>query len=116
MNVILTIIIGQALAAAGQIAMKTGLRATGPLEVTPSAIVAMFTNPYILAGLAFYAVGTVFWLSALSRKELSYVYPFVALTYVLVLAGGVVLFGEQITMQGLVGTGLVLLGLSILML
>lgn len=116
MNVILTIVIGQALAAAGQIAMKTGLRGTGPLEVSPAAVLAMFTNPYILAGLAFYAVGTVFWLSALSRKELSYVYPFVALTYVLVLAGSVLIFGEQLTIQSIVGTGLVLLGLSILML
>ena len=48
----------------------------------PTTLWRMATNPYVVIGLLIYVGGTVFWLSALSRVDLSYAYPFASLSYV----------------------------------
>lgn len=87
MNIILVIIAGVTLAAIGQVSWKLGMDQAGPL-VSPdfATLLSLLLNPYILLGFVLYGVGTIFWLMALSKKELSFVYPFISLTYILVLA------------------------------
>jgi drug/metabolite transporter (DMT)-like permease len=58
----------------------------------------------VVAGLAIYLGGTVFWLTALSRVDLSYAYPFASLSYVVMLIASWALFKENITPLRLVGT------------
>jgi len=86
MNVLLIILIANVTAAVGQLLLKIGMGNVGQVDgIYFEKVVQMFTNPIVIAGLVTYAVGTVFWLTALSRKDLSYVYPFFAVTIILVL-------------------------------
>ena len=93
-------------AAAGQILLKQG--ATGR-----SALIA-FINPWVGGGLALYGVGTMIWIFALSRAPLTLVYPYTALTFVLVYLTGVLFFGEAAPRLAVVGVGRVLLGLLLI--
>jgi undecaprenyl phosphate-alpha-L-ara4N flippase subunit ArnE len=94
---------GALLAALGQVSFKQG--ADG------RALLADFANPWIVLGLVLYFAGTVFWILALSAVPLTVLYPFAALTYVLVNLFAVTLLGESLTPRGLAGTAFVLLGL-----
>jgi multidrug transporter EmrE-like cation transporter len=66
-----------------------------------------------MAGLGFYAIGTLLWLSALGRLELSQAYPFVSVGFALTTLSGWWLFSDELSMQRLVGIGITLLGIVI---
>jgi len=102
-QVVLFALAGAVLAALGQVSFKLG--ADGREGLTE------FINLWIVLGLVLYLAGTVFWILALSAVPLTVLYPFAALTYVLVNFLAVVLLGEQLTAKGLAGTAFVLLGL-----
>ncbi|MDP3822966.1 MAG: hypothetical protein Q8R33_15955 [Burkholderiales bacterium] len=102
-QVIAFALIGAVLAALGQVSFKQG--ADG------RAVLVDFMNLWILLGLALYFAGTVFWILALSVVPLTILYPFAALTYVLVNVFAVTLLGEQLSVRGVAGTGFVLLGI-----
>jgi drug/metabolite transporter (DMT)-like permease len=70
-----------------------------------------FLNWAILTGIALYGVSTLLWIYALSRLPLKNVYPFTALTFVLVYGAAVLVLGERPTWRGFVGIGIVLAGL-----
>jgi undecaprenyl phosphate-alpha-L-ara4N flippase subunit ArnE len=96
-------LIGAVLAALGQVSFKCGAQGrSGLLE---------FINLWIFLGLVLYFAGTVFWIMALSAVPLTALYPFAALTYVLVNIFAVALLGEQLTAKGVAGTAFVLFGL-----
>lgn len=73
-----------------------------------------FLNWQIAMGLTSYGIGTVLWIVALSRLPLKVVYPFVALTMVMVYLGAALLLGERITVRGVLGTFVVLAGLALI--
>ena len=102
-QVIAFALIGAVLAALGQVSFKQG--ADG------RAVLVDFMNLWILIGLGLYLAGTVFWILALSVVPLTVLYPFAALTYVLVNVFAVTLLGEHLTVRGVAGTGFVLLGI-----
>jgi drug/metabolite transporter (DMT)-like permease len=72
------------------------------------------TNPYVIIGLVIYVCGTVFWLAALSRVDLSYAYPFASLSYIVMLVASWQLFNEDITPIRLLGTIVVGLGVFLI--
>ena len=63
-----------------------------------------------------YALSTLLWVYCLSRLPLRVVYPYTALTFVLVVAGAVALFGERAGWRAGLGTAMVLGGLVLIML
>ena len=116
MNVIIIILIGIILASVGQIALKMGMNSMGPItNYDPSTIITTFLNPYILSGLAMYGLATAFWLIALSKKDLSFVYPFIALTFIIVLMLSNVILKENIGIYRIIGTFIIILGLILIM-
>ncbi len=109
MNIaIIYILIAVLGSAVGQIILKKGMSSMGPLTLSADKLLSvlwrMVTNPYVFAGLAIYLCGTVFWLTALSRVDLSYAYPFASLSYILMLVASWLIFRENITTLRLVGT------------
>ncbi len=115
MNTILIILLGVVFAAVGQVSWKLGMNLIGPVtDFRPSDLISVFLDPHILFGLIMYALSTVFWLIALSRMELSFVYPFISLTYVLVLALSYLVLKESIGLNKIAGTVLIILGLIII--
>lgn len=93
---------------AGQILLKQGMTRIGEVTLVPTQILFVLwklaTNPYIVGGLALYAGGTIFWLAALSRVDLSFAYPFASLSYVIMLLASWHLFKENISLMRLAGT------------
>lgn len=93
-------------AAGGQLMLKEG--ATG------RATAMAFVNPWLAGGLAFYVLGALLWIFALSKAPLTLVYPYTALTFVIVYVSGAILFGEIVPPRALAGVGLVLGGLLLI--
>jgi drug/metabolite transporter (DMT)-like permease len=104
--------------ASGQVLLKKGMGSMGPLTLSVDQLFNIFwrigTNPYVVIGLAIYVGGTVFWLAALSRVDLSYAYPFASLSYVVMLAASWQLFNENITPLRLLGSLVVCLGVFLI--
>ena len=73
-----------------------------------------FVNAWLVAGLVSYGMGTVLWIIALSRASLTLVYPFTALTFVLVYGAGVMLLGEPVPVRAWIGILLILCGLFLI--
>jgi drug/metabolite transporter (DMT)-like permease len=107
---ILISVLGSAI---GQVLLKKGMNSMGPLTMTPGAVPSLLwkmgTNPYVVTGLGIYFLGTIFWLTALSRVNLSFAYPFASLSYVLMLLASWWLFHETITPLRVAGA-LVIIG------
>ena len=112
MDSIVIILLAVTLAAVGQLSWKLGMNLMGPMtDFGVRNLVAVFLNSYILFGLIMYGLSTVLWLIALSRMELSFVYPFVSLTYILVLALSFLVLKENIGINKIAGTALIIFGL-----
>lgn len=114
---IVYILISVLAGAVGQIMLKRGMSSMGPLTFAFSELGSMLwrigTNPFVVGGLAIYVSGTLFWLMALSRVELSYAYPFASLSYVVMLIASWLLFREEISVMRLAGT--LVIGLGVLL-
>lgn len=75
------IVIGVLLNAGAQILLKKGLQAAGGLDLHLAGLFKVLLQPWVLGGLAFYAVSVVVWLGALSLVDVNYAYPFLALGF-----------------------------------
>jgi drug/metabolite transporter (DMT)-like permease len=101
----------------GQLLLKRGMTAMGPLSLGEGNVVSLvwsiFTNPWVILGLGCYVGGVVFWLIALSKADLSFVYPFATLSMALIVISSAVIFGETITAMRLVGIATIAIGVLI---
>jgi len=94
------VVLGSVLfAATGHLLIKSGLnslRAAGlPSGLVPRLMSYAFA-PAVICGLLIYGIGTALWVFAVSKRDISYLFPLSALNYVVVALGGSWLFGEQI--------------------
>jgi drug/metabolite transporter (DMT)-like permease len=108
--VLLSVLLG----AVGQLMLKSAAVSMGKLELSPQLLVTMATNPRLILAVAIYGVSAVFWLLALSRADLSFVYPFLSLTYIAVLLGSTFLFSEVINPTRILGFAVIIGGLLII--
>ena len=106
LNMMLALLGGTVLAATGQLLFKIGASGRESLS--------SFINPWLLSGLLAYALGTLLWIYALSRVRLTVVYPFTALTFVLVYLFGILILHEPTSLRALAGVALVLGGLFLI--
>jgi multidrug transporter EmrE-like cation transporter len=85
---------------AGQLLLKIGMTNLGTLDLSMAAIPALIwriaTSWHIIIGMAIYFGGVFFWLLALNRADLSFVYPFASLSYVLITLASWGLLNETI--------------------
>lgn len=104
--------------AIGQILLKKGMTEMGAITLSADQIFntlwRIATNPYVVIGLCIYMGGTVFWLAALSRADLSFAYPFTGLSYAIMVIASFFLFGENITMARFAGMAIVWVGVFII--
>jgi drug/metabolite transporter (DMT)-like permease len=102
--VFMALVIGSLCAAGGTFLLKLG--ATGNVGLLA------FINLRIVSGLALYGLGSASWIYGMSRAPLSVVYPFNALTFVLVTVSACVFLGERPTTASLCGSALILSGIG----
>ena len=74
----------------------------------------MMLSPWLVGGLFVYGLGVIFWLLALSRLDVSFVYPFASLATVGVILGSYFLFKENITRMRMLGIVVIIAGVLII--
>ena len=106
------------LAVAGQILMRWQAINLGSV---PQGVAEKFTylfnmisNPWILLAFTFTALSGVTWLLAMTKFELSYAYPFVSLSYVLILLLAPLLLNETVSIYKIIGSLVIVLGIIVL--
>ena len=100
-----------ALGVVGQLALKVGVTRLGVLSVGDRGVaVRLMSKPLIWVGLGVYGLGTFFWLAALSRVELGYAYPFLSLSYVLVVFASWLFLRERLSTTRLLGVAVICVG------
>lgn len=99
--------------ALAQILLRKGMLEVGeddPNTATEYAMAVAF-EPWLIGGMACYAISIVAWLVVLSRAEVSVAYPFLSLGYVIAAALGFFFLGENLTLTRIIGLALLCGGL-----
>ena len=108
------IIAGVVLNAAAQLLLKAGTNAVGQFEFHTSNIVPiglkLGLQPYILGGMACYAISLIIWIMALSRVPVSVAYPMLSIGYAINAFVAWQWFGEALAAQKLLGIGFIIVG------
>ncbi|BBE08629.1 MAG: Small Multidrug Resistance protein [Glomeribacter sp. 1016415] len=112
------ILSGVLLNTSAQLLLKAGVNAVSPFEfsranIVPIGLQLMAQWP-IIGGLICYAFSLVVWIIGLSRVDVSIAYPMLSLGYVLNALLAAYFFGETLSLQRLIGTGIILLGVYVL--
>lgn len=77
-----------------------------------TSLMALATNPFLLAWILFAGVSAALWIYVLSRFELSLAFPIsTTLSYILILVLSWWLFGEQMSVMRWIGIGLMCVGI-----
>lgn len=101
----------------GQIIVKWQVDEAGAVPDSAAGkahyVLRLFLQPWVLTALLAAAVAAGSWMLALTRLDLSVAYPFVALSFVLVLLASALLFNEPLTAAKVVGITFVVIGLII---
>lgn len=94
----------------GQFSIKSGVNKLGGLSLTFPDIAKSLLSPLVLGGLVAYGIGSIFWILALSHKDLSYAYPMLSVGYIIILILSWAFLGEQITLVRILGVILISFG------
>src|SRR5690554_1481774 len=73
-------------------------------------ILGLLFDPVILSGFAAALFASLTWMAAMTKFELSHAYPFMSLNFVVVMLFSSWLLNEPVTMQKMVGVGLIVFG------
>lgn len=71
---------------------------------------AALGSGFVVGGIVLYGLAAVFWMLVLAHADLSLVYPFVGLGFVLIMLLGWAVLGEPLNAAKLVGTLLIAVG------
>jgi len=97
----LLVFISIAAMTAAQLLLKKGLLSVGQSPQNFSQLIPFFlkvyTNPYVITAVLVTLLAGLAWILAVARAQLSFVYPFMALSYVLVALVSLFLFKEDVT-------------------
>ncbi|MFQ5460771.1 MAG: hypothetical protein ACE5EL_08260, partial [Anaerolineae bacterium] len=63
----------------GELFLKAGMGRVGDLHLSPAPLLRALTHPMVVLGFALFGVGAVFWLWVISRADLSWAYPMLAM-------------------------------------
>jgi multidrug transporter EmrE-like cation transporter len=106
-----------ALTVYGQIIVKWQVDQAGEFPATLSGklhfLLKLMLNPWVISVFAGAVIAALAWMAALTRFELSRAYPFMSLSFVLVLILSAIFFAEDFTLPKLMGVVLIMVGLAI---
>lgn len=114
MNNILLIITSIVMGAVGQILLKVGASRLDNVTMTISGLLNIARNYYILIGLVLFGSSFLLWVKVLTKNDLSYVYPMVSLSYVIIILASKFLFNEPFTTNKIIGVAAIISGVFII--
>lgn len=117
-NNILIILLSILMSSTAHIFLKKGmmthaLTATKPHGLT-NLVWTIGTNTWVLGGMFLHVSALIVWLWALSKVDISFAYPFLALGYVLVSTMAWFWLGEELSPTRCLGIGIVIIGIFVL--
>ncbi len=113
------ILIAVVFSVSGQLLLKAGANKVGRIEASalknPLQIVfSFFKSPLIIFGLLLFLISAFLWIIALTRVDLSFAYPLVGTSYVLILLFSRIFLGEDVNILRWFGALLVALGVVLI--
>ena len=118
MKAIYLIFISIGLAVAGQLFMKAGMSnyQIGEINLQNSIpqFLKMMFRPLVFTGFVFFLISSFFWLLALSKVPLSFAYPMVSISYVLILFFSWFIFKEQVGSIRWLGAAVIIFGVYLI--
>lgn len=115
MQAMLAILVCVILNSVAQIFLKFGMsNLDKKLSLSIAFIPSLITNAYVVFGAALYGTSFILWLYVLSKVKVSYAYPFISLSYVLVAVLGFLMLGEKISFGAWMGICLVVVGVVLI--
>lgn len=84
-----------------------------PLLAKTLFLLKLFLDPLIASGFFAAFLAALCWMAAIPKFELSFAYPFMSLSFVLVFVFSAFLFHESVSVYKVVGLSLILLGILV---
>ena len=113
----LVIILSVILNVMGQITIKKEISKTAGLPDTfiekLMFLLCLLVKPWIIFGFCMTFIAAMLWMAALTKTELSQAYPFMGLSFVMILLFSWLFLNEQITMAKVLGTMLIVIGVIV---
>lgn len=107
-----------ALTVTGEVLLKIGINHVtthvGAFTLDPKVLWATFTDWRVILGFALVFGGAIFWLGVISRVDLSFAYPLLALNYVIILIPSRILLNESISLIRLIGALIIVIGVIVI--
>lgn len=101
----------------GQLIIKWQVMNAGvfPTETSDKIIFLskLLLNPWVISALMAALLASVAWMAAMTKLQLSHAYPFMSLSFVLVLVLSGLIFQEPITWLKVAGMGLIIVGIVV---
>jgi undecaprenyl phosphate-alpha-L-ara4N flippase subunit ArnF len=99
----------------GQVVMKwrmSNLQVQLPPNFTEKIVVLvkLLFDPFIFSGMVLAFLASLTWMAAMTKFELSFAYPFMALNFVLVFLLGIFVLGEGFSLTRMAGVVLIVVG------
>ncbi len=112
------LVVSVSFAVAGQLVLKSAMDSVGRIgsrEVSDAGatITRAAKEPKLWLGLVLFGVSAMFWLVVLSRVPLSVAYPFVGVSYVLIVLFARLFLNEHVPLTRWIGVLVVALGIAI---
>ncbi|NCO41359.1 MAG: EamA family transporter [Armatimonadetes bacterium] len=114
-NPLCLILAAVSLGAVGQLLLKTGMDAARAVagDSTLDLLRHGFLQPRVLGGFLLYGVSSVLWMLVLSKQQLSFAYPMIAVGYVVVVFLSWLLLKEEVGLLRVSGLALICLGVAL---
>lgn len=112
------LVVSVVLAIAGQLILKAAMNRIGRIgsaevSVASQTIARAIKEPRLWFGLFLFGVSALFWMVVLSRIPLSVAYPFVGVSYILIVAFSRLLLHEHVPRVRWIGVVVVAVGIAI---
>lgn len=74
----------------------------------------LFTNGYILLSIVFFIFGALAWIITLTKLDLSFAYPAMSISFIIVAVASYYLFSEAISLHRWIGIGIIIFGVIVM--
>jgi drug/metabolite transporter (DMT)-like permease len=116
---VLLILLSISIAVGGQLLLKIGINRIGISDFGSfSALGGFFAgiikSPLVIIGLLLYVISAAIWMIVLSAVDLSFAYPFIGFTYVLILILSKFILKEDVNPLRWIGTLIITAGVVVL--
>ncbi|MGO8754185.1 MAG: EamA family transporter [Gallionellaceae bacterium] len=102
----------------GQLVLKWQIGGAGPMPEGSAEkvlfLLQQFLNPWIMSGFVSAFLASLAWMAAMTRFDLNYAYPFMSLSFIIVMVFTVLFLNEQLSPQRIAGTLMVAAGLIVM--